>query len=344
LASDLSDYLRQGFLFSVAPELVSVTGNDLRQVEDLSKRMSLAGLVRAMEQIGRLQTTMRDATNPRVLLEVALVRLTHPQVDEDMSALIERVSRLERQSSQPPEPAASPASPAASPAAPAATPVEDAAMSKPTLGALRRQREVATPSSPPAPTEPTAQTAVAVEIEDTEAQTKPETGSAPAEFPSRDAIVEAWGDHLLAKLVPKARARFRVGRFISASDGVAVFALPNEVHRTYCEEVRREVEMQMSRYFSVPVALKLVLDPDLDAADRSSDEPADEPVEAPAPNPAPPRAPRPTPQAQRVPEPAPEPEPDLLDPAVLAAETDPAGAGLSATDRLKAAFPGAEEV
>jgi hypothetical protein len=36
--------------------------------------------------------------------------------------------------------------------------------------------------------------------------------------------------------------------------------------------------------------------------------------------------------------------PDLLDPAVLAAETEPAGAGLSPQERLKQAFPGAQEV
>ena len=37
-------------------------------------------------------------------------------------------------------------------------------------------------------------------------------------------------------------------------------------------------------------------------------------------------------------------EPDLLDPAVLAAETDLAGAALSPEERLKQAFPGAQEV
>ena len=36
--------------------------------------------------------------------------------------------------------------------------------------------------------------------------------------------------------------------------------------------------------------------------------------------------------------------PDLLDPAVLAAETEPAGAGLTPQERLKQAFPGAQEV
>ena len=36
--------------------------------------------------------------------------------------------------------------------------------------------------------------------------------------------------------------------------------------------------------------------------------------------------------------------PDLLDPAVLAAETELAGVGLSPEERLKQAFPGAQEV
>ena len=35
---------------------------------------------------------------------------------------------------------------------------------------------------------------------------------------------------------------------------------------------------------------------------------------------------------------------DLLDPVVLAAETEPAGAGLTPQERLKQAFPGAHEV
>ena len=37
-------------------------------------------------------------------------------------------------------------------------------------------------------------------------------------------------------------------------------------------------------------------------------------------------------------------EPDLLDPVVFEAETEPAGAGPSPEERIKLAFPGAEEV
>ena len=47
---------------------------------------------------------------------------------------------------------------------------------------------------------------------------------------------------------------------------------------------------------------------------------------------------------EKVPEPETDDEPDLLDPQVLEAETEPAGDALSATERLKLTFPGAEEV
>jgi hypothetical protein len=169
-----------------------------------------------------------------------------------------------------------------------------------------------------------------------------------ATVPSRDELVQIWGDGLLAALPNKARARFRVGRFTDVEGSTAVFALPNEMHRSYCEEVRLEVEAALGARFGTAVPIRLVVD----------DEAAEEPVGArPAPS-------RPTkPASAGGPETAPTRgmtaerpgaagpvgsdeanSPDLLDPAVLAAETELAGAGLTPEERLKQAFPGAQEV
>ena len=82
---------------------------------------------------------------------------------------------------------------------------------------------------------------------------------------TRDQLVQLWGDGLLASLPNRARARFRVGRFLAVDDGTAVFALPNETHRSYCEEVRPEVETALGSHFGVPVPLRLVVDDDSDA-------------------------------------------------------------------------------
>ena len=66
------------------------------RVEDTARRMGLPALVRALEELGRAQVDMRDIPDQRVHLEVALIKLTHPQADDSTVALLERVERLER--------------------------------------------------------------------------------------------------------------------------------------------------------------------------------------------------------------------------------------------------------
>jgi hypothetical protein len=166
-----------------------------------------------------------------------------------------------------------------------------------------------------------------------------------AVLPSRDELVQVWGDGLLAQLPNRARARFRVGRFLDVDGSTAVFALPNETHRSYCEEVRLDVEAALATRFGTPVPIRLVVD------DDGADVPAG--AEAPGPRATPTaRDDEATPTIETVDtagvaEPV-DPEghdsPDLLDPAVLAAETELAGVGLTPEERLKQAFPGAQEV
>jgi hypothetical protein len=78
--------------------------------------------------------------------------------------------------------------------------------------------------------------------------------------PSRDELVKAWGDTVLAGLSGRARSRYGVGRFLDASDGSATFAVPNEIHRGRSEECREEVEQALSAHFASPVRLRLVVD------------------------------------------------------------------------------------
>ena len=95
LTVDLVDHLRQGFLALVAPELVTVAGAERDALAAQAGRVGLATLVRAMEDLGRAQVSMRDAPDPRVNFEVALVRLVHPEADDSPAALLARIERLE---------------------------------------------------------------------------------------------------------------------------------------------------------------------------------------------------------------------------------------------------------
>jgi hypothetical protein len=84
---------------------------------------------------------------------------------------------------------------------------------------------------------------------------------------TRDELVAAWGDVVLARLPLKLRAYYAAGRFVSAErdgDGrtSAVFAVPNAAHVVKAEPMRPEVERALSDHFGAPVALRLVADDD----------------------------------------------------------------------------------
>lgn len=260
LASELVDDLRQAFLVALAPELTASGEAETERLSNQADRLGLPRLVRSMEVLGRAQVEMREAPDARVVLEVALVRLARPDLDDSSTALAERVARLERGALAPRTPPAP-----APPTPPAAT---GDPRTIPSIGALRRQREAAKPKAagapssdedaapapPPAP--PPAPAA---------APTPPAPAAAPSAAPSgalpdRDAVVQAWGDHILRSLPARTRATFAVGRFVGSEDGVATFALPNAAHRDRCAEVLPIVEEALSAHFGVAVSVRLVVD------------------------------------------------------------------------------------
>jgi DNA polymerase-3 subunit gamma/tau len=386
LAGALADHLRQAFLAAVAPDLVAVPGTERIQVEELAQKMGLPAVVRHMEVLGKAQVDMREAPDPRVHLEVVLIRLTHPEADDSPAALLERIERLERSQGDggptdqgsndavdPPRRPTAPSStgpdrtgpgtttpPTAGAAPPQPTAVADPPSStdadvtgpesaRRALGAVGRKASGRKPpessaavsgpaparaavSEPPTapPVSPSSSSSSSSSVSAPEPATGA-SGTASVTEVSRDDLVQLWGDSMLASLPNRARARFRVGRFVAVEGGTAVFALPNETHKSYCEEVRVEVEAALGSHFGTAVPLRLVVDEDAgDTAARPA-----------APSP---RGPGRTAAVTDAVVEHDTGQHDLLDPVVLAAQTELAGAGLSPEERLKQAFPGAEEV
>ncbi len=313
LAGDLVDHLRQGFLALVSPDLVAVSGSERQAVVDQAGRVGLAALVRAMEVLGQAQVSMRDAPDPMVNLEVALVRLAHPEADDSPEALLSRIERLEATLrsgtvAAAPEPTPAPA-PATLADAPAPTPVapvvealasrivpppepaspasSDPSATEPsqrrrTVGAVRRQSAPTTEAAAPVAPAPDSPPPGADGPAPAAAPAAVVPGDPDAPFPTRDALVQAWGDHIIGRLRPKAKALFQAGRFVGVEGDRAVFALPNETHRARCREVQDEIEAALAEHFGRPVSLSLVVDDGVGAP----------PVSAPAPTS--PREPRPT--------------------------------------------------
>ena len=354
LATELIDDLRQVFLAALAPELCAVSGPSLERFRAVAEAMGLARVVRSMEILGHALVDMREAPDAQVVLEIGVVRAVRPDLDSGMEALSERVSVLERaQSGAPafPRPAASPARggpaesddgvPAAvAPGAPATPgPPADVAR-RPSLGAVRRNKEAAAP----APASP-AQAAEPPPMMEPEPVAKAPAvstaaaalaGSGPAGSGSavatltldRDSLTEAWGDGILQSLPARAKARYASGRFVAVDEQGAHFALPNAAHREQCVEQQADVEKALSDHFGTKVTLVLHVD-------DSGAPPAAGPGPSPAASTRPAGAAPPPPVA-------PADEVDYVDPSEMEdTSTDQASA---AQARLLQAFPGASEV
>lgn len=152
VADDLLRAARDAFLLVAGAGRVAVEGPEEEQttLREIGGALGNAGVVRVIETLGQAIVDMRgvDAADPRLVLEVALVRLSRKEAGPPLVLLAERVERLERalEGGAPP-PRATPA-----PAAPAAAAPPGA---KRTIGGVRNDRAAAEKAEPPAPVAPT---------------------------------------------------------------------------------------------------------------------------------------------------------------------------------------------
>jgi DNA polymerase-3 subunit gamma/tau len=280
LAVELVDYLRQGFLGNLAPQLSSINGSDLARAIELTSRMGLASLVRAMELLGSAMVDMRDSLDPRTQLESVLLKLCSPETGSSYSALLERVERLERTVASMSSGKEVGADPPDRPSTESGTSLRDlhpGGLAKPALGAFK----------PSLHTSPSSLPGRQVRREDNEASGQHsgeltdatdvagaggtdagnqdvEVGSGVsrgASTPlSKEAVVMAWGDTIVNDISRKAKGRYVLGRFVRVDGTTVTFALPNAPHMRACAELRDEVEAALSRHFGMQITLELLVD------------------------------------------------------------------------------------
>jgi DNA polymerase-3 subunit gamma/tau len=251
LTEHLVAHLRDGFLSLMNPDLVRLPDRAAAVVADQAKRLGAASAVRAMEVLGETLVDIRHAPDPRLLLDVALVRLTNQDADVSPGALLARIERLERAGGGGAPPAASrPRAAEPAPSAPPPVSTLPASTGRAALGARARRAD---PSAEPA--EPAVPAAAAPAP-----RSEPPPADAGTAFPSRDALTIAWADHVVPRLKGMARAIYLPGRFVAADDTRATFALPSPQQVAKCEEYRAEVEAALAAQFHRPVPLQLVVD------------------------------------------------------------------------------------
>src|SRR5258705_4845657 len=110
VAESLLAHLRDALLAVLAPGVVSLPDDALAAAADQGRRLGPPAITRALDAIGQALLDMRDAPDPRVSFEVALVRVTRPELDTSPAAIVERLERGERAVRSGATPASAPAS------------------------------------------------------------------------------------------------------------------------------------------------------------------------------------------------------------------------------------------
>ena len=141
---DLSEHLRHLFVVQTlgqVPDTFAVTAEHTDRLSAQAGRMPQAEVLRAIDLLARARSAVKDGAEPRVQLELALLKAVQPQSDLSLQALLFRIEQLERKLSG----AGAPASELA---------VGSGQLAEP-------QTEAPPPRATPAPSEPPAPRATA---------------------------------------------------------------------------------------------------------------------------------------------------------------------------------------
>jgi DNA polymerase-3 subunit gamma/tau len=147
IAEDVLRSVRDAFLLNASGGQVRVDApeDEQRRLDELGRTLGNATLVRVLETLGQAVVDMRgtDAADPRLVLEIALVRLTRREVGPPIQTVMERIEKLEQTVAG--QRATGPAARPDPPAAP------ESRAPGVTVGALRKRRPEPAPKPDAAP-------------------------------------------------------------------------------------------------------------------------------------------------------------------------------------------------
>src|SRR6185312_3635007 len=96
---ELAAHLRHLFMVQTlgdVPESFAVTAEHTDRLQSQAERISQAEVLRAIDLLAAALTAVKDGSDPRIQLEIALLKATQPQSDGSLQALAARVERLEQ--------------------------------------------------------------------------------------------------------------------------------------------------------------------------------------------------------------------------------------------------------
>jgi len=237
IAEDVLRSVRDAFLLNASGGQVRVDApeDEQRRLDDLGHTLGNTTLVRVLETLGQAVVDMRgtDAADPRLVLEIALVRLTRREVGPPIQTVMERIEKLEQtvagqrdaRPGRQPEPPAAPA---------------EARAPGVTVGALRKRR----PEPVPAPA-PDASPEVAADAPDpmpaeAAASSDPKQDE-PAATVDVDDVILAWAT-VLPELPVATRSAVQEAQPLSVEGDVVTFGVSPRLIEAARPRFRREAD------------------------------------------------------------------------------------------------------
>ena len=240
IGENLLSSLREAFLFSMGVPLEGLTEEEKAKTKNFTDQVTPALITRSLEILGLSLVDMRRSPDPRVDLEVALVKIASSQSSSDSSAidlLESRVTLLEET-------------------------IKDLKLTKSPKDKIQASSPPIEESSKETPGVKSAQVGTSNK-ENHKSKSSEDLSKIDSEikdFPSKQQFLDSWGEELLPKLSKKARARFSAGRPVSVDENGVTIALPNEPHLRRCSELLGEVEASIKNTFGVAVPVLLSVD------------------------------------------------------------------------------------
>lgn len=243
LTEDIVRHLRDVFLSLMAPELVQLPQERAEIVSDQARRMGAGSVVRAIEVLGEVLIEIRHAPDARLLLEVALVKLTRQNASTDVAALMSRIERLEAN-----------ALANRDPTGPITRPVMvDPSTGKAKLGG-RATPLVSTSSQSVAKVVSVSAPLVSQESVPSESR----KSSEPRAVLSDDEIKRRWPD-VVAAQKPMSRALYSAVNIVDCKDGLITLAAPSDVHIAKSSEYLAALLASLLAVAGKPVKLNFVV-------------------------------------------------------------------------------------
>jgi DNA polymerase-3 subunit gamma/tau len=211
-------FLREMFLSSMAPQLVQLADDHAKMAADMTARYGVASVVRAIEVLGEALVDIRRAPDPRLVLEVTLVRLASNVIANDTASLLARVERLESGASYPRD--------------------VTGPIPRPRLTSNTQLSPAASGTTRPAPQSPTHSSTHSSTQSSAWPPATREAASSPA-TPTDD-VVSAWPS-VVRTLKATVRALYSAVDVMGIEGDTLVVSAPSEMHKKKCLELKDHV-------------------------------------------------------------------------------------------------------